>query len=439
MGKAARSHRQKRIKKNEIGKKKWGKQGCPWHFVKQYVWGYATCQANKSDTSRSKPPLFPISPAHGATPFSTIAVDWIKKLPESQGFDSIMTITDHNVSKMAMFIPCQENQGAEEMAWMYIQNVFPYYGLPDHIISDQDPQIMSQFFTDVCTLLEILKNTSTAYHPQTDGQSECTNQTLETFLQIYCNHRQDDWARYLPLAQFAINSRPSMTTKHFPFEVLMGFLPKGHQVFCQSRAGKIMKRLNRISQLCQEVELNIKHAQELAIKGSNFKLFAQGQNVWLDSKNLKTTHPATKLHPKCYGPFTVTKVISHVTYQLDLPSSWKIHNMFHASLLSPYKEIPEHGQNFPEPPLDLIEGEQEWEVERIVGMRQFGCNKKLQYRIRWKGYSEAHDSWEPTDNIHAPDLMATFHQENQSLIVLRGIITQLLDDKDGMSTPPTCQ
>jgi len=214
-----------------------------------------------------------------------------------------------------------------------------------------------------------------------------------------------------------------MMTKHSPFEVLMGFLPKGHQVFRQSRAGKIMKRLDRISQLHQEVELNIKHAQELAIKGSNFKLFAQGQNIWLDSKNLKTTHPATKLHPKCYGPFTVTKVISHVAYQLDLPPSWKIHNVFHASLLSPYKETPEHGQNFPEPLPELIEGEQEWEVERIVGTRQFGRNKKLQYRIRWKGYSKAHDSWEPADNIHAPDLVATFHQENQSLIVLRSIIT----------------
>jgi len=112
-------------------------------FVKQYVQGCATCQANKSDTSQSKPPLFPISPAHGATPFSTIAVDWITKLPESQGFDSIMTITDHDVSKMVMFIPCRENQGAEDMAWMYIQNVFPYYGLPDRVISDQDPRITS--------------------------------------------------------------------------------------------------------------------------------------------------------------------------------------------------------------------------------------------------------------------------------------------------------
>src|SRR5260221_75984 len=267
-------------------------------FVQQYVKGCATCQANKADTTRIKPPLFPISPAHNATPFSTIAVDWITKLPMSQGYDSIMTITDHDVSKMAVFVPCRETQGAEEMAWLYIQHILPYYGLPDKVISDRDPSITSQWFADICTLLEVTKNTSTAYHPQTDGQSERTNQTLEVFLRIYCNHCQDDWAKYLPLAQFAINSRPSMTTKHAPFEVLMGFLPKGHQVFRQSQTGRLLSRLDHISQLRQEVELNIKHAQELAIKGSKFKPFTEGQEVWLDATHLKTTHPVTKLRPK---------------------------------------------------------------------------------------------------------------------------------------------
>src|SRR5579863_7901627 len=163
------------------------------------------------------------------------------------------------------------------------------------------------------------------------------------------------------MAQFAINSRPSATTKHSPFEVLMGFIPKGHQIFRQSQAGRVMSHLDHISQLCQEVELNIKHTQELVIKQSKFKLFSEGQKVWLDSTHLKTTHPVTKLHPKQYGPFTVTKKISHVTYQVDLPPSWKIHNAFHASLLSPYRETLEHGQSFTEPPPDLIDGEQEWE------------------------------------------------------------------------------
>jgi hypothetical protein len=189
-----------------------------------------------------------------------------------------------------------------------------------------------------------------------------------------------------------MNLRPSIMIKHSPFEVFMGFLPKRHQVFHQLWTGSIMNYLDHINQLRQEVEINIKHTQELAIKGSKFKPFLEGQTMWLDSKNLKTTHLITKLHPKHYGPFKVTKALSHVAYQLDLPPSWKIHNVFHALLLLPYKEMEKHGHNFPEPPPDLINREEEWKVKCIVGMRHFGHNKKLQYRVQWKGYSEAYDT-----------------------------------------------
>jgi hypothetical protein len=151
----------------------------------------------------------------------------------------------------------------------------------------------------------------------------------------------------------------------------------------------------------------MKHAQDL-IKTNMFKPYALGQRVWLEATNLRTTHPTAKLWPKRYGPFTITCVISHVAYQLDLPPQWKIYNVFHTAYLSPYKETEEHGPNFPEPPSDLIEGVKEYEVERIVDMRHFGRNKKLQYKVRWKGYSEAHDSWEPVDNIHTPELLEEY-------------------------------
>ena len=132
--------------------------------------------------------------------------------------------------------------------------------------------------------------------------------------------------------------------------------------------------------------------------------------MWLDAKNLKTTHPTHKLRAKRYGPFKVTNVISHAAYQLQIPKSWKIHNVFHASYLSPYKETKEYSPNFLEPPPNIIEGEPEWEVEEIIGMRLFGRNRKKQYCVQWKGYSEAHDTWEPEDNIHAPELITQFHQ-----------------------------
>ena len=105
-------------------------------------------------------------------------------------------------------------------------------------------------------------------------------------------------------------------------------------------------------------------------------------------------------------------VISHVAYQLDLPKNWRIHNVFHTSSLSPYKETEEHGPNFTEPPPDLVDGEEEWEVEQVLDTRLFGHKKEQQYKVQWKGYSSAHDSWEPATNLYARDLIAEFERQH---------------------------
>jgi Chromo (CHRromatin Organisation MOdifier) domain len=144
----------------------------------------------------------------------------------------------------------------------------------------------------------------------------------------------------------------------------------------------------------------------------HFHPFITGQKVWLEGTNLKTSHLTKKFTPKRYSPFPITNVILPVVYRLTLPPSWKIHNVFHVSLLMPYKETEEHGPNFAEPPPELIEEHEKYEVEQVLASRLYGCWKKLQYLICWKGYSHAHDSWESVDDIHAPDLVQAFHQGN---------------------------
>ena len=158
-----------------------------------------------------------------------------------------------------------------------------------------------------------------------------------------------------------------------------------------------------------------------------FKTYKEGEQVWLEAKNLKTMHPSHKLRARRYGPFKVTKALSHVTYQLELPCSWKIHNVFRASYLSPFKETIEHRINFLEPPPDIVEGQPKWEVEEIVGTRLFGKNKR-QYWVRWKGYSQAHDTWEPKENVFAKELILKFKEKQTPSLTIRSARTRLVCD-----------
>ncbi len=182
---------------------------------------------------------------------------------------------------------------------------------------------------------------------------------------------------WLPIAQYALNARPSHTTKVSPFETLIGVIPRGLNDPTIKESD--WDRLTNLKNIRDKAHEAILHLQMLLTRDGNFKPYKEGELVWLNARNLQTSHPSHKLRAKRYGPFEITKALSHVTYQLKLPPSWKIHNTFHATYLSPFKETQEHGPNFLEPPPEIIEGQEEWEVEGIVNRRFFGKKKMKQY------------------------------------------------------------
>jgi Chromo (CHRromatin Organisation MOdifier) domain len=385
--------------------------------ITQYIKGCATCQMHKVNTNPTKPPLYPITPVPDALPFQTIALDFITKLPVSEGYDTILTITDHDCSKASLFIPCKETIDSEGVAQLFAQHVVPHYGTPRKIISDRDTQFTSNFTTELCRILGIKQNISTAYHPQTDGQSERTNQSLEQYLRLVCANDQKAWARWLPMAQYVRNSWPSSTTKKTPFELLLGYTPTIYQPTRTSLVPGVMDRLQTIKEHRQSALEALQAAQNQMAKETKYKPFKENDKVWLEGTHLKLPYETMKLAPRRYGPFKIIAKVSDVAYRLRLPDNWKIHNVFHASLLTPYNETPAHGPNFLEPPPDLVEGEPEWEVEQILGDRIY--RKKKQYLIRWKGYAPAHDSWEDESGIHAPELLEAYKRKAQSAATSR--------------------
>ena len=140
--------------------------------VKDYVKGCVDCQQNKTNNQARKALLSPIFARPEALPFEMVAMDFVVKLPLSNGYDSVLTITDHDCTKAVILIPCNETITAEGVAKLYLEHVFKHVGLPKVFIHDRDLRFMTHFVVNMCQVLGIKQNASTAFHPRTDGQSE---------------------------------------------------------------------------------------------------------------------------------------------------------------------------------------------------------------------------------------------------------------------------
>jgi len=379
-------------------------------FVKNYVDGCCICQQNKVNTHPSSPPLNPIPAPISNRPFSHVSVDLITDLPLSDGYDSIMVVVDHGLSKGVILTPCHKTIDAEGVANIFFSKVFSRYGLYDKIISDRGPQFASRFQIELGRLLGYKNSLSTAFHPQSDGETERVNQELEVYLRIYCANDQTGWAPMLPLAEFVHNSRHHSARGTSPFYLMMGYhprhLPDSHP---KSDIPNIEQRLSLLNRARDEALA----AHELARNTmkqritSRFVPFAKGDKVWLEAKNLNLGYPNRKLAPKREGPFTIIDVLSPITYRLALPSQWRIHPVFHAALLSPYKENDTHGPNFIAPPPDIIDGEEEQEIEAIVAHR--GSSSRRSYYVKWKGFPSSENEWMTERQLgNAPDILSDY-------------------------------
>jgi len=379
----------------------------PW--IEDYVRGCATCQQGKILTHRTRTPLYKIPTTPETLPFETVAMDLIIGLPPNGVLDSILTIVDHGCTRAALFLPCSSTVTGPKVAQLYLDNVYKWFGLPNRMISDRDPRFTSHFARALATKLGVSQNLSMAFHPQTDGLSERKNQWIEQYLRLLAAGQQDDWSQWLSIATAVHNNRTNDTLGMSPNEALLGYHPRlfpAQPTPTNNESAK--KRISTLHQKRAQATAAINHAAKTPLTPKDaFKLNDQ---VWLESKHLALPHQSKKLAPKRVGPFHITKVISPVAFRLDLPSSWRIHDVFHASLLMPYRETAAYGPNFIKPPPDLIDGEEEYEVEAVLNHRMFGRRRQVQYLIKWKGYPHSDNTWEPSENVHADELISAYHK-----------------------------
>ena len=213
------------------------------------------------------------------------------------------------------------------------------------------------------------------------------------------------------MASAVHNDHVNATLGVAPSEILLGYQPTLHPD--QNVPSSNQTAEQRIEALHQKCTQAIAVINKVANQGHTPEgQFKEGDQVWLEATNLKLPYHTPKLAPRWQGPFCISKVVSPVAYQLALPLSWNVHDVFHASLLLPYRETTTHGPNFTRPPPDLIENQEEYEVEAIINHRYYGRRRQLQYLIKWKDYPSSDNTWEGAGDVHADDLLRNYHRRH---------------------------
>jgi hypothetical protein len=388
------------------------------HII-NFVRSCPDCQKNKAARHQPYGLLNPLELPYA--PWQSIAMDFITDLPPSDGCDQLWVVIDR-FTKMAHFIPLPTNgKTASDLARIFAREVWKYHGLPADIVSDRDSRFTSGVWTEFLQLSGIRSRMSTAFHPQTDGQTERLNQTIEAYLRTFVNHEQDDWVNLLPMAEFAYNNSATTATGLSPFYANFGFHPTASN---PSAAGPLNPASTVYAHWMRSVHEDVTKALETTQERmrryadphrKDPPAYQVGDLVMLNGKNIQTRRPSRKLDHKNHGPFQVEQIISPLAVKLTLPRKWKIHNVFHVTLLEPYRtstrEAPDPAQILRE--ADDIENSEEYDVDEV--MASVKKSRRVLYLVKWLDFPDRQDCTnEPLDNfsVGGLDKLREFHRRN---------------------------
>jgi transposase InsO family protein len=378
--------------------------------VRDFISKCADCQKNKHSTHAPYGEMQQIQLPE--EPWTDISMDFVTSLPPSRDpatnlvYDAILVIVDR-LTKSAEMIPFRSDYEAEHLGYILLDRLVRHHGIPKTIISDRDKLFTSNYWTTLMAMIGTKRKLSTAYHPQTDGQTERTNRTMKTYLKIYCNTRQNNWVSLLPMAQLAYNNKKSESTGQTPFYANHGRNPHlFERTFPTRKTQKAVATANELKQTHEQLRSNIELAQQKTISYVNKRRktapqLKRGDKVYLHTKNLRTKRPSKGLDHVKVGPFLISDQKGPVNYELQLPQDARVHPVFHVSLLEPAD---------PSTPLQTTfryedDEEDEFEVEALRDYREIGRtglqddNFYQEWLVKWKGYPESENTWEPEANL----------------------------------------
>ena len=375
------------------------------HDVQAYCRTCVTCQRDKAHNRKQAGLLKPLPIPHRK--WGSLGMDFITSLPMTKnGHDTILVFIDR-LSKMCHFVATKSTLTTMECAKLYIDNIFRLHGLQDSIVSDRDKLFTTPLWLAILQGLNMSPDMSSPFHPQTDGQTERANRVLEDYLRHYIAPDQKDWDEWLSMAEYVINDSYQESIKCTPFELNYGEHPlnplslRSKMVSREFQLPSAQAFFARMSNAVHKARTALKQAQDrqksYADKSREDVQFQVSQKVLLNTKNLTVQSPGVrKLFPKWVGPFEVIERVGTLAYRLNLPPNMKCHPVFHVSNLRAYRY---DGRSQPPPAPIMIDGEPEYEVERILDHRQRQGSTKRQYLCKWVGYGAEHNTWEPERNL----------------------------------------
>ncbi|XP_071925131.1 transposon Tf2-1 polyprotein [Coffea arabica] len=388
--------------------------------VAEFVQRCLICQQVKAEHQKPSGLLQPLEIPEWK--WEHITMDFVTGLPRSQkGFDAIWVIVDR-LTKSAHFLPVSMTFSLEKLVKLYTEEILRLHGIPVSIVSDRDPRFVSRFWQKFQESLGTKLKFSTAYHPQTDGQSERTVQTLEDLLRSCILDFGGKWSNYMTLVEFAYNNSYQASIQMAPYEVLYGRRCRSPIHWDEIGEKRIVdptaipwieeaqEKVKLIRERLQTAQSRQKSYADTRRKDLEFEV---GDKVFLRVKPLKSgviSKKGKKLKPRYIGPFEILKRVGNVAYQLKLPASMaKVHDVFHVSMLRKYYSDPSHVL-----PLEGIEVDEtltyeEGPVKILEREVKELRNKKIPLvKILWKNHGLEEATWELEEEMQKkyPDLFS---------------------------------
>lgn len=370
--------------------------------VRRFVRECDVCQRHKAEHTAPAGLLQPL-PVPSRI-WEDISMDFIDGLPKSNGKTTIFVVVDR-LSKYAHFVPISHPYTAASVAQLFFENIFKLHGMPKTIVCDRDPAFTSQFWRELFDLNGTRFNFSSAYHPQTDGQTEVVNRTLEMYLRCFTSSKPKQWMKWISWAEYCYNTSIHSVTGKSPFEVVYGRPPPTLLTYIPGTAkvAAVEKELGDRDVMLRELKKRIQQAQSRMKQIYDLKHqereFAIGDLVYLKLHPYKQRTLAVrrnfKLSPKYYGPFKVLRKFGAVAYKWELPATAKVHPVFHVSLLKKYigagsgvqtqlPQFDEDDESNPQP-------------EAILDSRV--RRKRSEVLIHWRGSSPMEATWEELEQV----------------------------------------